>query len=168
MHFQVAFETCAFLDGHRSDRCRTPIWPVRGLAHVGHRSDRCGEPVWPVRVARLCFMVSLHAHVQREYAFVQGELLWLVVLCFGGFALILLMVSNPFASTRGVGRLWACALPSDLVLPFLVLVTSLSLFFFFFGVFLFIFVGWLCVLLMHSSRGRLRTSVSEDQWMIAP
>ena len=28
--------------------------------------------------------LSLHAHVQGEYAFVQGELLWFVVLCFGG------------------------------------------------------------------------------------
>ena len=32
----------------------------------------------------LIFMVSLHAHVQGEYAFVQGELLWFVMLCFGG------------------------------------------------------------------------------------
>jgi hypothetical protein len=27
---------------------------------------------------------------------------------------------------------------------------------------------WLCVLSMHSSRGRLRTGASNDRWMVAP
>jgi hypothetical protein len=32
----------------------------------------------------------------------------------------------------------------------------------------FLWIGYLCVLSMHSSRGRLRTEASEDRWMAAP
>jgi hypothetical protein len=39
------------------------------------------------------------------------------------------------------------------------------LFLFFFS---FIWIGYLCVLSMHSSSGRLRTGASEDRWMVAP
>jgi hypothetical protein len=39
------------------------------------------------------------------------------------------------------------------------------LFLFFFS---FLWIGYLCVLSMHSSRGRLRTGASEDRWMVAP
>jgi hypothetical protein len=34
--------------------------------------------------------------------------------------------------------------------------------------FLFFWIGYLCVLSTHSSRGRMRTGASEDQWMVAP
>jgi hypothetical protein len=37
--------------------------------------------------------------------------------------------------------------------------------FFFFS---FLWIGYWCVLSMHSSRGRLRTGASEDRWMVAP
>jgi hypothetical protein len=37
--------------------------------------------------------------------------------------------------------------------------------FFFFS---FLWIGYLCVLSMHSSRGRLRIGPSEDRWMVAP
>jgi hypothetical protein len=39
------------------------------------------------------------------------------------------------------------------------------LFLFFFS---FLWIGYLCVLSMHSSRGGLRTGASEDRWMVAP
>jgi hypothetical protein len=41
-------------------------------------------------------------------------------------------------------------------------------FFRFFSFFPFLWIGYLCVLSMHSSRGRLGTGVSEDRWMVAP
>jgi hypothetical protein len=41
----------------------------------------------------------------------------------------------------------------------------LEFFFRFFSFFL--WIGYLCVLSLHSSRGRLRTRVSEDWWMVA-
>jgi hypothetical protein len=41
-----------------------------------------------------------------------------------------------------------------------------EIFFCFF--FSFLWIGYLCVLSMHSSRGRLRTGASEDRWMVAP
>jgi hypothetical protein len=31
-----------------------------------------------------------------------------------------------------------------------------------------LWIGYLCVLSMHSSRGRLRTEASEDRWMVTP
>jgi hypothetical protein len=42
------------------------------------------------------------------------------------------------------------------------------LFCFFSFLFLFLWIGYLCVLSMHSSRGRLRTGASEDRWMVDP
>ena len=44
----------------------------------------------------------------------QGELLWFVVLCFGGFLSFYRWCRTLFASTRGVGSL-SFALSSDLV-----------------------------------------------------
>jgi hypothetical protein len=32
----------------------------------------------------------------------------------------------------------------------------------------FLWIGYLCVLSMYSSRGRLRTGASEDRWIVAP
>jgi hypothetical protein len=34
--------------------------------------------------------------------------------------------------------------------------------------FFFLWIGYLCVLSTHSSRGRLRTRASKDRWMVAP
>jgi hypothetical protein len=60
------------------------------------------------------------------------------------------------------------ALSSDLVLAFLwLLITCLSSLFISF-LFLSFMNWWLCVLSMHSSRGRLRIGASEDRWMVAP
>jgi hypothetical protein len=44
----------------------------------------------------------------------------------------------------------------------------LELFLSFLFFFSFLWIGYLCVLSMHSSRGRLRTGASEDRWMITP
>jgi hypothetical protein len=41
-------------------------------------------------------------------------------------------------------------------------------FFHFFSFSSFLWIGYLCVLSIHSSRGRLRTGASEDRWMAAP
>jgi hypothetical protein len=58
---------------------------------------------------------------------------------------------------------------SDLFLAFVwLLITCLSFFPSFLFFFLFLWIGYLCVFSMHSSRGRLRTGVSEDRWMVAP
>jgi hypothetical protein len=58
---------------------------------------------------------------------------------------------------------------SDLFLAFVWLLnTCLSFSFVSFLFFSFLWIGYLCVLLIHSSRGRLRTRASEDRWMIAP
>jgi hypothetical protein len=38
----------------------------------------------------------------------------------------------------------------------------------FFSFSLFLWIGYLCVLSMHSSRGRLRAGASEDRWLVAP
>jgi hypothetical protein len=57
---------------------------------------------------------------------------------------------------------------SDPFLAFVwLLITCLSFssFLFFFS---FLWIGYLCVLSMHQSRGRLRTGASEDRWMVAP
>jgi hypothetical protein len=40
-------------------------------------------------------------------------------------------------------------------------------FFFRFFSFSLLWIGYLCVLSMHSSKGRLRTGASEDRWMVA-
>jgi hypothetical protein len=42
----------------------------------------------------------------------------------------------------------------------------LEFFFHFFSFFSFLWIGYLCVLWMHSSRGRLRTGASKDRWMV--
>jgi hypothetical protein len=44
----------------------------------------------------------------------------------------------------------------------------LEFFFRFLFFFSFLWIGYLCVLSMHSSRGRLRTRASVDRWMVAP
>jgi hypothetical protein len=44
----------------------------------------------------------------------------------------------------------------------------LKFFFCFLFFFSFLWIGYLCVLLMHSSRGTLSTGASEDRWMVTP
>jgi hypothetical protein len=57
---------------------------------------------------------------------------------------------------------------SDLFLAFVWLLITCVSFSFFLFFFSFLWIGYLCVLSMHSSRGRLRTGASEDWWMVAP
>jgi hypothetical protein len=54
---------------------------------------------------------------------------------------------------------------SWLLFGFWSLVWVFRSFLFFFS---FLWIGYMCVLSIHSSRGRLRTGASEDWWMVAP
>jgi hypothetical protein len=97
-----------------------------------------------------------------------------IALCFA----LLQMVSGPFASPWGVDILsvlsqlcWVVALALgdwDLLSQ----VILFWLFFRFWSLVSFLFLSfmnwWLCVLSVHSSRGRLRTGASEDRWMVGP
>jgi hypothetical protein len=44
----------------------------------------------------------------------------------------------------------------------------LEFFFHLFPFLSFLWIGYLCLLSLHSSRGRLKTRASEDRWMVAP
>jgi hypothetical protein len=71
-HFWALVCTDLTSRGHRSDRSE-----CCSCSHVAHRSDRWCWPVWPVRAELLqlpCFKWCLHAFVQGELAFMQGEL----------------------------------------------------------------------------------------------
>jgi hypothetical protein len=59
-------------------------------------------------------------------------------------------------------------LSSDLVLAFVCLLITCLSFWFVSFLFLFSLNCLLCLLSMHSSRRRLRTVASKDQWMVAP
>jgi hypothetical protein len=117
---------------HRSDRSRSPVWPVRVLALF-----ICWAPVWPVvgigligqswaDVAALVSSSGLHAFVQGELHWFRGSLhvcrgssLWFFELWFGGLCSFLEHsfvsdVSSRCPCLRG-SRLvffkWSCSLP---------------------------------------------------------
>jgi hypothetical protein len=92
--FSGGFEPFLGFGVHRSDRSRSPVWPVRVLVLC-----TCWAPVWPVRAELLllpCFKWCLAcirpgwvALVQGELACVQGELFvvfWALVWWFALFA----------------------------------------------------------------------------------
>jgi hypothetical protein len=122
---------------------------------------------------------------RKIYAFAQGELCihafrstlftWNLVVLFWRWCRALLphlevsailehfisVMSSHFPCLRGLRFLslkWSC-------LGFWSLVWVFESFLFFFS---FLWIGYLCVLSMHSSRGRLRTGTSEDRWMVSP
>jgi hypothetical protein len=127
--------------------------------------------------------IGTNAFVQGELAFMHlGALFHLNFSCA-----LLLMVSSPLASPWGVGNLWSIlsrlcravalalgprdfSLSSDLFLAFVWLLISCLSFYFisFLFFFSFLLAGYLCVLSMHSSRGRLRTGAFEARWLVAP
>jgi hypothetical protein len=169
--FSGGFEPFLGSVAHRSDRSRSPAWPVRVLALF-----RCCTLVWPVvltgltgqcwAIATTLFQVVSCMHSSRGSCIGSGG----ACMCAGGDicafrALIgglhslleLCVVSNVWSccpclrGPRLVFFKWSCPLPSlafDRLLKFL-----------FIRLFSFSFLScyYLWVLSMHSLRGRLRT-----------
>jgi hypothetical protein len=100
--FSGGFEPFLGSGVHRSDRSRSPVWPIRVLAMF-----ICWAPVWPVVVtgltgeswadaAALVSSRGLHAFVQGELHWFRGNLhvcrgssLWFFELWFGGLRSLL-------------------------------------------------------------------------------
>jgi hypothetical protein len=103
--FSGGFETFLGSVVHRSDRSRSPVWPVRVLVLW---------PVWPVWaeiVAATLFSSGLHAFVQREVHWLRGSLhvcrgscLWLFKLWFGGLRSLLVLTLFPVKHTNALDR----------------------------------------------------------------
>jgi hypothetical protein len=170
--FSGGFEPFLGSVAHRSDRSRSPVWPVRVLALF-----ICWAPVWPVVVtgltsqswadaAALFSSSGLHAFVQGELLWFRGSLhvcrgssLWFFELWFGGLRSLLEHsfvsdVSSCRPCLRGprlVFFKWSCSL---LLFGFRSLVGVL---FYSFLSFSFLSCYFMWVLSMHSPRGRLRT-----------
>jgi hypothetical protein len=152
--------------GHLSDQ--SECW---SCSHVTHRSDRWYWLVWLVRAelsqlpcfkwCLACIRLGGVALVQGELACVQGELLVVFELWFGGLRSFLEHsfvsdVSSRCPCLRGPRRVffkWSCSLP---LCGFRSLV-AVSFYSFLFFPFSFPFCYFMWVLSMHSSRGRLRT-----------
>jgi hypothetical protein len=157
---------------HRSDRSRSPVWPVRMPVLC-----TCWAPVWPVVVTGLtgvsrsccscpvfkwfaCIRPGGVALVQSELACVQGELFVVFRALFRWFALFawalfclgcVELLPLPKGSEN-------CLLQVILLFAFVWLsIACWSFFLFVYFHFLFSLVTFVWVLSMHSSRGRLRT-----------
>jgi hypothetical protein len=137
--FWGGFEPFLGSSVHRSDRSRSPVWPVRVLVLC-----TCWAPVWPVVVTGLtgggdrsdrwelsccsCLVSSgvLHAFVQGELHWFRRSLhvcrwssLWFFELWFGGLCSLLELcfvsnVSSRCPCLRGpklVFFKWSCSLP---------------------------------------------------------
>jgi hypothetical protein len=181
--FSGGFEPFLGSDVHRSDRSRSPVWPVRVLALC-----TCWAPVWPVVVTGLTSeswvvadtLVSsgvLHAFVQGELHWFRGSLhvckgssLWFFELWFGGLCSLLehsfvSNVSSRCPCLRGprlVFFKWSCSFP---LFGFrsLVGVSFCSFLFFFFSLLL-LYVGVVNALI----KGEIEDHVwFEDPWMVA-
>jgi hypothetical protein len=164
--FRALLGTVLTGQGHRSDR--SACWPC---SDVGHRSDRCCGPVWQLRAEMMqllyfvkrmeCIRLGGVALAQEELAGVQGGSLWfssfgLVVFCSLSELVFFSVVSSHCPCLRGPRLVffnWSYSLP----FPWL----SITCWSFFVSFFSFPFFLWyqMCVLSMHSSRGRLRACV---------
>jgi hypothetical protein len=129
--FSGGFEPFLGSGVHRSDRSRSPVWPVRVLVMFTCCTpvDRWCWPVSPVRAELLqlpcfkwcfaCIRLGGVALVQGELASVQGSPLWFFKLWFGGLRSLLKHsfvsdVSSRCPCLRGprlVFFKWSCSLP---------------------------------------------------------
>jgi hypothetical protein len=157
---------CTGLTGwdHRSDR--SECWPC---SHVALRSDRWCGPIWLVRaelMQMLCFRQVVCMHSFRgscigsgERACVQAELFMVFYLWFGG-----LRSSLEHSLVSDVSSRCPCLRCQRLVLfrwsfslPFFGFRSLVGVSFIHFVSFSFLLGYYMCVLSMHSSKGRLRT-----------
>jgi hypothetical protein len=160
-HFWALLHTGLTGHGHWSDR--SECW---SCAHVEHRSDRWCRPVRVELMQLLCFhqVVCMHssrgvALVLGELACVQGELFVFFELWFGGLRSLL---EHSFVSD--VSSRCPCLRGPRLVFfwrPSLCLCLAfdhlLKFLFISFVSFSFVSGYYMCVLSIHTSRGRLRT-----------
>jgi hypothetical protein len=171
--FSGGFEPCLGSGVPRSDRLRSPVWPVRVLVMFTCWSDRSGLSCCSCPISS----GVLHAFVQGELHWFRGSLhvcrgssLWFFELWFRGLRSLLehsfvTDVSSRCTCQRGprlVFFKWSCSLP---LFGFrsLVGVSFYSFLFFFFSLLL-LYVGVVNALI----KGEIEDHVLfEDRWMVA-
>jgi hypothetical protein len=149
--------------GHRSDRLE--CW---SNSHVAHRSDRWCGPVWPVRAELkqlLCFRQVVCMHSSRGSCIGSGGACMCAGRALCGFLALVwwfalftwaqscLGCVEPLPLPKGSET---CLLQVIFLSAFLWISIACWSFFLFFS-FSFLSGYYMCVLSMHSSRGRLRT-----------
>jgi hypothetical protein len=178
--FSCGFEPFLGSGVHRSDRSRSPVWPVRVLALF-----TCCTPVWPVVltgltgqgwvVAAALFQVVFCVHSSRgscigsgELTCVQGELFVVFELWFGGLRSLFEYsfvsdVSSRCPCLRGLRLVflkWSCSLP---LFGFRSLV-GVSFYSSFFFSLVLLYVG----VVNAPIKGEIEDHVwFEDRWMVA-
>jgi hypothetical protein len=93
--------------------CIFDFWGV--WSAVRNRPDRFGEPIWPVLGTGLTGLCPGLALVQGEHAYVQGELLFALLVCALFLSMVFVSdVSSHCPCLRGLRFVffkWSCSLP---------------------------------------------------------